>query len=228
MLVMLVVLVWIGIRVNWARQNREREEANAKAAEEAVAAIEKLGGWFRSKHEERRPQTWLEALFDDPGDADDSVDVVTFTEAWLWGTDATDSDLQHLQRLPNLQALYLWESQITDAGLEHLKEMTYLKRLRITGNSNVTDAGLEQLKGLTNLQVLYVAETKITDAGLEHLKEMTELEHLFLSDTKVTDAGLEHLRELERLEELSLWDTKVTDEGVKKLQRALPNCEIRH
>ena len=40
LLVMLVVVVWVGIRVEWARTNRER----VGAVVTAVTEIEKLGG----------------------------------------------------------------------------------------------------------------------------------------------------------------------------------------
>ena len=42
---------------------------------------------------------------------------------------------------------------MSDSGLEHLKGLTNLQELWL-GNTKVTDAGLAHLNGFTNLQVL--------------------------------------------------------------------------
>ena len=79
-----------------------------------------------------------------------------------------------------------------------------------------------------NVAELQISGSGITDAGLVHLKDLIKLSHLNLSDTQITDAGLVHLKGLTKLERLDLKDTKVTDAGVADLQKALPNCEIKH
>ena len=66
---------WVQYRRERAQENRDR----MAAVEEAVAAIEELGGYVVSKYEEKRPQTWLEEQFDDPGDADNPVGVLKVT-----------------------------------------------------------------------------------------------------------------------------------------------------
>ena len=88
-------------------------------------------------------------------------------------------------------------------------------------------AGLEQLNGLTDLQTLDLAGTEVTDAGLTHLKGLTQLVSLDLSGTNITDAGLMNLKGLTRLVTLDLSGTNITDAGARKLDRALPECEIR-
>ena len=213
---------WIGSRMRQARENRER----VAAVEEAVAAIEKLDGWVNRKYEERRPQTWLEEQFDDPGGADDPIGVLKVTEVLLSGTLVTDASLEHLKGLTNLEALVIEHTNVTDAGLVHLKGLTNLRILEFNG-TRVTDAGLEHLDGLTNLETLHLDEADITDAGLDHLKGLISLQALYLYGTEVTDAGLEHLSGLTKLRVLDLTETKVTDAGVKKLQQTLPKCEIR-
>jgi hypothetical protein len=197
LLVMLVFCVWIGIRVNWARNNRER----VAAVVTAVTEIEKLGGEVTSAYQNLRPQTWLETLLDDPGSRDDPVSVLEVTSVSFEVTDQTDAGLEYLKDLPELEFLGLSYTRVTDAGLEHLKD-------------------------LPKLRVLWISHTQVTDAGLEHLKNLTEIENLDLSFTQVTDAGLEHLKDLPKLTVLWLIGTQVTDEGVKKLQQALPNCKI--
>ena len=111
-----VVVGWIGIRLRRAQENRDR----VALVEDAVAAIEKLGGDVTKAYEERRPRTWLEKQFDDPGDADDPVGVLTVSKVTLWHTTATDAALEHLKGMTSLQYLFLDEGDVTDAGLTHL------------------------------------------------------------------------------------------------------------
>ncbi len=118
----------------------------------------------------------------------------------------------------------LWNAGITDTNLEHLSNLPNLESLDLSGNRELTDAGLGHLTGLTNLEQLnlYRCE-KITDAGLEHLGNLTSLEKLNLGTClRLTDAGLEYLRSLTNLEELYLTGTRVTTEGMERLHRALP------
>ncbi len=202
MTVFTVTVGWVGSKMLQARKNRDR----VAAIEESVTAIERLGMVVTSEYDERRSQTWLEKLFDDPGDSNDPVGISKVTEAGVVGfgfTLFTDADLAHVKGLTSLQDLWLIGTDVTDAGLEHLK-------------------------GLTNLQKLNLFGTKVTDVGLEHLKGLTRLQELNLGGCNVTDAGLANLQGLRGLQELSLGDTNVTDAGVKTLQQALPNCKIHH
>ena len=157
---------WVGYRMQRAQENRDR----AAAAEDAVVAIEKLGGEVTVEYEELRRQTWLEKKFDDPGSADDPVGVLTVSGVNLFGAGATDADLEHIVPLTSLKKLELY-------------------------HTHVTDAGLERLKGLTSLEFLDLSATNITDAGLEHLKGMTKLFYLDLSNTNVTDEGVKKLQQ---------------------------------
>ena len=68
----------------------------------------------------------------------------------------------------------------------------------------------------------------ITDADLQHLKGLNRLRGLILDNTNVTDAGLEHLKGLNRLRYLGLSGTQVTESGIQNLQKAIPDCQIRH
>ncbi len=87
-------------------------------------------------------------------------DVMPIPDRWLWkcfsdqpvqrvflaGTQATDTDLEHLKGLTSLKGLYLDDTQVTDAGLAHLK-------------------------GITSLQTLWLNRTQVTDAGVKKLQE---------------------------------------------------------
>jgi len=166
---------WIGWRMQQARENRERVAASEKEIEKTVAAIANSGGMAFSGNEERRPQTWLEELFDDPGDADDPVRVLKVTtvifQFYAQGGKVTDAELKQLLKgLENLEDLDLYRTNITDAGLEHVKGLKHLRYLNLHWQKKVTDAGLEHLKGLESLQHLDLRGTKVTDGGVENLQ----------------------------------------------------------
>jgi len=94
--------------------------------------------------------------------------------------------------------------------------------------SPATKAELEKLKSFKELRVLYCGYCAFTDADLEALGDLTNLQVLTLTwGAQITDKGLEHLKGLTNLRQLYLDTTEVTDVGVKKLQRSLPNCEIK-
>jgi Leucine-rich repeat (LRR) protein len=63
----------------------------------------------------------------------------------LGGTRITDTGLQHLSGLTNLQVLDLVNTPITDVGLRHLDGLTALANLDL-GNTRVTHSGVEMLR----------------------------------------------------------------------------------
>lgn len=144
----------------------------------------------------------------------------------LSGTKITDAGLVHLTGLTKLQELRLSSTKITDDGLEQLKGLSQLQKLYLS-NNKITDDGLVHLEGLTSLIKLYLGGTKVTGKGLVHLSGLTELQWLDLMNTEVTEKGLVHLKGLVKLQKLYLYGTKVSPEGIRKLQKALPNCEIK-
>ena len=69
----------------------------------------------------------------------------------LRGGEVTDTTLEQLDDLNQLQDLDLGGPQITDAALEHLRGMKQLRSLNLAG-TQVTCPGLRQIKGLNQLQ----------------------------------------------------------------------------
>jgi hypothetical protein len=64
-----------------------------------------------------------------------------------------DNELRHLEKLPDLEALYLGYSNVTDRGLEHIARLRNLKILSL-GGAQVTDAGVDRLRqSLPNCEV---------------------------------------------------------------------------
>ena len=197
---------WVQYRRQRAQENRER----VAVTEEAVTELQELVGKIYFEYEERRPQTWLEEQFDDPGD--EPVGVHTFSDLDLQfaDDDTNDAELEHVIELLE---------QVN--GLESI-EYVFLD------NTNITDAGLKRLGSLPNLHYLALSGTKVTDEGLKHLEGLANFRELYLMDTKITDAGLEHLKVLTKLKILRLNNTKVTDEGVTEFMQAIPKCQVWH
>jgi hypothetical protein len=119
------------------------------------------------------------------------------------------------------------EKSLRRAALLQLGRLTQLLYLSLT-DTDITDAGMMHLEGLTQLQYLSLSNTMVGDIGLVYIRGSTHLEFLILDGTRVTDAGLVQLQGLTRLLWSDLSDTKVSDAGVERLQRALPNCRIKH
>ena len=193
---LLVATVAVAIPFSWlAVEMKKMREQRA-----AVEWVKKMGVYIRYDYQPSNGTTnaplgpvWLRKLFGDDFFA--NVSEVQFNDTQL-----TDTGLERIKGLSELQGLSLTNTQVTDTGLEHLKGLTKLAKLSV--NRQVTDAGLDCLKGLPHLQWLSLSRTQITDAGLERLKRLSELQYLFL------------------------YNTHVTERGVKELQQALPNCKI--
>jgi len=110
----------------------------------------------------------------------------------------------------------------------------------------VEGGDLSPLVGLSNLQSLDVMQVDVSD--ITPLAGLTTLQYLELVATKVTDitplANLHNLKELDlmrtpvsdltaltgllNLESLNVEGTESTKEQVEAVQKALPNCQIKH
>jgi Leucine Rich repeat len=139
-----------------------------------------------------------------------------------------DGGLAYLRRLYNLEHLNLSSTRVTDRGLEIVAGLRRLQWLNLAFTS-VTNAGLARLGNLSELQCLDLhAARQVSDDGLVQLRRLGKLAELELYDNpRITDAGLDHLRGMTSLRVLDLRATAVTDQGVDRLQRSLPNLQIR-
>ena len=179
LVVMTVAIVAFGGWVQYMRKRAQENRDRVAAVKEAVAWIDKVGGWIESEYIELRPQTWLEEQFGDPGEVDDPVDVVEVTVVdftfYLDGNpDVTDVGLEHVTALKHIETLNLNFTNVTDAGMAHISGLIHLRYLGLNG-TKVTSTGLKHLKGLIGLELLSLHGSNVTDVGLEHLKEMTKL-----------------------------------------------------
>jgi len=210
---LLIMTVAVAIPCSWLAV----EMKAAKEQREAAAALEELGATVTWDKSAPGP-AWLRGVLGE-------YFFARGIRVGLQGVEATDSTLEPLRALDQLQDLVIWSNNVTDAGLEYLKGLRDLKKLTLPC-LNVTDAGVEHLAGLNQVEDLCLGWTQVTDAGLEKLVGLKRLQSLWLNDTKVTDIGVEHLQRMKQLRRVSLYNTHVTIAGVKKLQQALPNCEI--
>ena len=63
----------------------------------------------------------------------------------LYGTNVSNSDLEHLKGLKNLETLVLQKTEVSDQGLAHLKSLKNLRQLFVL-ETRVTDTGVTELK----------------------------------------------------------------------------------
>jgi internalin A len=242
---LIVLVLLIGAGLGWMVRS-------ARIQRDAVAAIEKAGGWVKydwecsNRNDIPGGKPWapgwlvdligvdffghVTAVWFNRGAADDAAIVELGRLSQLQSLDlaaspVSDAGLAHLKRLPNLSSLKLCSRNVSDTGLAHLKGFTHLAELDLSG-TQITDAGLAHLKGLTKLSELDLSRVGVTDAGLAHLKGMTKLAVLYLMHNQVSDAGLAYLTGLSSLSYLDLGGTQVTDTGIQELQKAFPNAEI--
>jgi hypothetical protein len=179
-------------------------DPQAEAQDQALAAIQRLGGTF---------------------DRDLQLDGEPVVKVDLSGRAAGDANLESLKGLPRLNALILRGTAVTDAGMAVLKDTGKLRSLDLD-DCRVTDAGIAHLSTLTSLRGLHLAGTGITDQGVANLSPLTKLWVLSLRDTGITDAGLVHLQGLTSLRILDLEKTRVTQAGISRLRQDLPKARI--
>ena len=79
----------------------------------------------------------------------------------------TDSDIELLSGLQQIQWLAMQNSELTDAGAKRIAELGFphLRMLKLD-NARITDDGLESLSKLTNLRDLHIRQTRITPNAL--------------------------------------------------------------
>jgi hypothetical protein len=241
LLVLTALCVWLGVKVNQARRQKE-----------AVEALLELGATVRYAHQrdDTNPTEfesgkdlgvpgWLRRLA-----GDDFFQTVALIE---FSAPVTDEDLVHLAALPHIERLHVSDQEsyeehnITDAGFAHLPRPDRLTHFG-AANTRIGDTFLTRLAGATELQTLHLSATRVTDEGLRSLPRLPKLKYLglgytsvgdagvaavlqdpssleilWLEGTQITDASLALLKDAQRLVHLSLDRTRVTDAGLRHL-----------
>lgn len=149
-------------------------------------------------------------------DASGKVVEAAMRLSWI-----TDSDLQVLGALPDLQRIDLSHTRVTDLGFGALKPLRHVAALNLYYAEQTGDGALAAIKDWRELRSLNLRGTKVTDAGLAHLAGMTRLESLDIGFALITDGGFDRLTPLTGLKSLSVGGNKITDAGLSGL-RLLP------
>lgn len=135
--------------------------------------------------------------------------------------------LKAITELSSVQELLLMDNELVDdAFVAQLVALRRLRRLRLNYTS-VTDASLQYVARCPRIELLDIGDTYVDGSGFRFLQTSPSVSHLVLSKTEVTDKYLDDLGGCGHLRYIDLRNTRVTAAGVARLQKALPNCEIR-
>ena len=133
--------------------------------------------------------------------------------------------LEMLKEYPHVQALYAPGTRLSDSDLEDLRYVNELEVLNLDG-TDVTGAGLKYLKECGRLRQVSLDGCRIKDGALAQVGNLRELEELSLKRTDVSDEGLNALRHLDKLKLLHLEHTNVTPSGAARLKQHLPTVKV--
>ncbi len=129
----------------------------------------------------------------------------------LSGTAASETVLQQLELLVELEELSIGPRAELDADLNGLSRLQKLTNLRLDFLV-VSDELMRQIASLPNLQRLELFDCSgVTDEGMKHLEGHSKLEFLALRGLyQVTDQSMNTIGSLAKLRELDLTGTKLT------------------
>ncbi len=134
----------------------------------------------------------------------------------------SDSDLDRIAALTQLEKLDLSHTRVTDLGLQRLKNLRNVRELNLFYAELVTDEGLAAVKTWPRIERLNFRGTKVTDNTLALLAGKDSIVALDIGFAEVTDSGLQHLPKFKGLRELAFGGNKLTEVGLEVL-RSLPN-----
>jgi hypothetical protein len=224
MLLVLILAVFLGWRVNKARQQRR-----------VVAAVKQYGGWVHYDSEfvsgkltpgqEPWAPHWLRAVLGDEFFRE--LSYVSLVYDYPGGKRAENANakpcedlLAQLVSQTGLKTLLMQRTQATDEGLKLIGQMTGLEDLCIWNPTSITDSGVAHLAGLKNLKTIHIDSSPITDKSLVLLSTLPRIEELSLQDNHFSDAGFLHLKGENTLKQLTTGrgDFQVTDAGLAGLK----------
>jgi Leucine Rich repeat len=231
--VVTVLCVWLGFKVNAARRQKE-----------AVAAILKSGGTVNYDYQLKprsaastplvgRGFLYFSMFYADPkapvpGPAwmrsqfgEDYFRTATQVYIQLHDPTAAKNAINELAKLSAVKCVQLRGYEVnrivTDSDLSPLGSLQ-LERLWIV-QTRATGAFFALSHNPASMIQLGIEENDIDDNAMEYISKMTNLENLNLSsNVRISDAGLEHVRNLTKLKVLNLDRTGVTDSGLKHLK----------
>jgi len=152
------------------------------------------------------------------------------------GRQTTDSDLNDLSSLIDLELISLFSGCDIDTGFECLKDLSRLEVLGIGSWGKpviISDQAVEAIANTKSIKRLALMKVKnISDDAVVRLAQLESLEELNLVDVDLSAKGAESLKDLPLLE-LALSGNEITDdklllfaEGRRKLRKTLKVLRI--
>jgi hypothetical protein len=132
--------------------------------------------------------------------------------------------LRSLKPLPNLRGINLYGTNATDADMEWLGGCQRLEVIDLS-DTDIGDHGLAHLAALPNVRVLRIGSDRVSDRGCRSLASMSAMEALSLASRNVKDAGVIELAKLRKLRRLQL-STRANDAAYETLRKELPRCKL--
>ncbi len=112
-------------------------------------------------------------------------------------TDASDTGIQYLGNLKNLERIELCGGKYSGKGFENWQDCKKLRNVTLL-YSQVTDEGLKYICELEGLTDLWVESDSFTDAGLRHVKNLRNLTSIAVDGDQLSDEGIVYLYETYR------------------------------
>jgi hypothetical protein len=135
--------------------------------------------------------------------------------------DATLTDLDFIDAIPEGAVQALYAVGLGDALLDKVARFTRMRFLTVSG---VTDAGIAKLAGIQTLRTLAINSLEITDAAVPSFAAIPNLKALSLGVSSITDEGVRALAGIERLISLTLGSDHLTDAALTACQD-MPNLD---
>lgn len=124
------------------------------------------------------------------------------------------SDLESLQRFPNLDCMIFESTEVSESALAAMSQFPELSAL-VFNSVQLEPAGLRHFATHRKLDAMNFRDMILDDSALEDLATCHRLTGLRL--TGVTDDNLRCLSRLSKLEGLGLLNCRMTDDGARRL-----------
>ena len=233
LLVLVTVLcVWLGFKVNAVRKQKE-----------AIDAIMQAGGsfWFDYQYAvgdsnltnpdpDITPPgpTWLRKFLGDDYFRTPVFLMIGYSENG-GNNDIGTGLLNQLEKLPSLRRV-MFDSiaivdvssghrhRFSDSDLQVFSTLHHLESLSIQ-IADIRGDGVAYLSNLTNLGSLEFYSTPLDDAGMEKISKMEWLRSLVCAGTRITNKSLQYIQHLTNLDGLNLCDNDISDDALPCLKR---------
>ena len=231
LIVVTVLGVWLGVRVNEAQKQRRARDQLAKVGGTVLYDYQwkvdralPLGGDWDYNAESPVP-AWLNNLVGE--DFFVRVKGVTFAQRLTGRPEIlTAVDLACLHDLPCLESLGFTSAEVSDDALAAFRNLPQLKELALARNQS--DDDLKLVARLKRLETVTLYGPGITSDGMIHLQQMPHLKTLLLAVTNVDGNGISQLQSCKSLKTLIIYapEMKVVDaESLEKPFQQLKQLE---